>query len=334
MASSVRTGVEDRIERPTGLKNRREADKAEARAEAIAAAQDRVDKARSRLIDAAVAFCDGGISTGQLKAVRELLREQEARLAALTREATAPFVTEAARTRQPSAEPPSTAPLKPKTDAPPTGPLKQAAEGETLFTSDALVPELAQMLSTLDQKQQRLEEDFQSGRINAAQYRAIKKHYLDQREVALRLQQAHPESDRWRVVLEEGKTSFLLQLNEAVCRSFSLYDLEDRARMFAEGSVPKSAEESMAVLRNFGPGPKGAQPGRMLATQGDDGCALLLIPGRFTAALVVFSQDPPAWQVRAMRELHTNFEAANQAALSRGERRKLVFPDVRRYIRN
>jgi hypothetical protein len=324
MASAVRTTVDEKPDQRRGLLTRRQAEKAEARAQALEAANDRVEKARSRLIDAAVAFCDGGISTGQLRAVRELLREQEARLAALTREATAPFVKGTA------------APAAPSPESAPTGPLKRGvADGETLFNSDALVPdELAQMLFTLDQKQARLEEDYQSGRINAAQYRAIKKHYLDQREVALRLQQAHPESDRWRVVLEEGKTSFLMQLNEAVCRSMSLYDLQNRARLFAEGDVPKSAEDSMAMLRNFGQGSNPAKPGRMLATQGEDGSALLLIPGMYTAALVVFSQDPPAWQVRAMRELHTNFEAANRSTLARGERRSLVFPDVRRYIRS
>jgi hypothetical protein len=146
----------------------------------------------------------------------------------------------------------------------------------------------------------------------------------------LRLQKAHPESDRWRVVLEEGKTSFLLQLNEAVCRSFSLYDLQTRVRLFAEGDVPRSAEDAMSLLRTFGQ----SGQGRMMATQGEDGSALLLVPGQFTAALVVFSQDPPAWQVRAMRELHSNFEAANRSALTRGERLALVFPDVHRYIRS
>ena len=51
----------------------------------------------------------------------------------------------------------------------------------------------------------RLEQDFQQGRINASQYRAIYRHYMEQREVALRLREKYPDSDRWRVVLEEGK---------------------------------------------------------------------------------------------------------------------------------
>lgn len=320
MASTAGSVVDQRPEASRGPRPREGVAGPEARAEALAEAEARVEMARSRLIDAAIAFCDGGISAGQLRAVRELFREQSTRLESLTRQTVSPFV---------EAKPgsPETPPSKI-----PTAPLRLKGEQDTLLRSANLLPELAEMLTLLGQKVGRLEEDLKAGRVNEAQFRAIKKHYLDQREVALRLQQAHPESDRWRVVLEEGKTSFLLQLNEAVCRSFSLYDLQTRTRLFAEGDIPRSAEEAMALLRTFGQTGK-SQPGRMLATQGEDGAALLLVPGQFTAALVVFSQDPPAWQVRAMRELHTNFEAANRSALTRGERLSLVFPDVRRYIR-
>jgi hypothetical protein len=321
MASSTESLVDQQAESPRGQNPSRGAKSPEGRDRAILEAEDRVEKARSRLIDAAIAFCDGSISVGQLRAVRELLREQLSRLESLTRQAVSPFVQGKAP-----------APAQASPNKIPTAPLRPKPGTETLLQSTDVMPELAQMLTTLDQKLAKLEEDFHAGRVNNAQYRAIKKHYLDQRDVAIRLQQAHPESDRWKVVLEEGKTSFLLQLNEAVCRSFSLYDLQTRERLFAEGNVPRSAEEAMSLLRTFGQGQPSA-PGRMMATQGEDGSALLLVPGQFTAALVVFSQDPPAWQVRAMRELHSNFEAANRAALTRGERHTLVFPDVHRYIR-
>ena len=320
MASTAGSVVDQRPEASRGPRQRQAIEDPEARAKALAEAEARVEMARARLVNAAIAFCDGGISAGQLRAVRELFREQATRLESLTRQAVAPFS---------AALPPSPATPPGKI---PTAPLRPKGVQDTLLTTNTLLPELAEMLALLNQKVGRLEEDFKAGRVNEAQFRAIKKHYLDQREVALRLQQAHPESDRWRVVLEEGKTSFLLQLNEAVCRSFSLYDLQTRTRLFAEGDVPQSAEQAMALLRTFGQAGE-ANPGRMLATQGEDGSALLLVPGQFTAALVVFSQDPPAWQVRAMRELHSNFEAANRSSLTRGERLSLVFPDVHRYIR-
>jgi hypothetical protein len=287
--------------------------------EQVQQAEEALDRAQERLLSAAVAFCDGAISAGQLRAVRELLREQENRLQALHQDPVPPFVEEEPKASEPAAE--AAVPAVPREweDIP----------AERLDVS----PELRGMLRALDSKVERLEKDFQQGVVNASQYRAIRKHYIDQKQVAVQLQRTHPESDRWRVVLEEGKTSFLLQLNEAVLRSFTLYDLRSRARIYNQGNLPAAAEEAVRLLGTFGPGGPQESPGRMLGMQADDGSAYLLIPGKYTAALVVFTQDPPAWQLRAMREIHSNFEAANRATLERGERQTLIFPDLSRFIR-
>jgi hypothetical protein len=289
--------------------------------EEVRQAEALLDRARSRMVLAAVSFCDGAISAGQLRAFRELLREQEKTLQALHENPVAPFVEDEAPA--------------PAAVSIPSIPTPKAGEWEDLPDLPRDVsPELREMLASLDSKIERLDEDLQQGRINASQYRAIRRHYLDQRDVAVRLQRSHPESDRWRVVLEEGKTSFLLQLNEAVLRSFTLYDLRTRARIYNQGNLPSAAEEAVRLLGTFGPDGPQSKPGRMLGMQSDDGSAYLLIPGNYTAALVVFTQDPPAWQLRAMREVHANFEAANRPTLERGERQTLIFPDLSRFIRD
>jgi hypothetical protein len=286
-------------------------------------AGERLEAARRRLLSAAIAFCDGSISVGQLRAVRELMREQEVRVVQLQGSNPAPFVQTSQAT--PSLEPSDADPL-PQDDL--------GDEVDAAASSGDLDSDLQHMLSLLDRKLQQLEQDFQQGRVNATQYRAIRRHYVEQREVAMRLRQSYPDSDRWRVVLEEGKTSFLMQLNEAVCHGIALYDLGTRQRIYLQGNLPPAAEEAMALLRTFGPSAGGAPAGRMMATQAEDGSALLLIPGQNTAALVVFSQQPPAWQVRALREVHRNFETANKGALARGDTRSLVFPDMTRFIRS
>jgi hypothetical protein len=284
----------------------------------------REEFARERLIAAAIAFCDGSISPGQLRAVREFLREQSTRLAEIEGVAPGPFQKDS----------PSTAPLA-DPDVVGAGPLASPALGPMppAKPSVPVSPEMAQSLTELDAKVARLEQDFQQGRINASQYRAIRKHYLEQRQVAMRMSEAHPGSDRWKVILQEGKTTFLLQLNEAVCRSVAFYDLKHRDRIFVQGEMPPAAEAAMALLGTFGQTKAEGGGDRMLATQTEDGSALLLIPGRYTAALVVFSQEPPGWQVRAMREIHRNFEVANKSSLDRGNRTSLVYPDLGRFIR-
>lgn len=278
--------------------------------------------ARERLLSAAVAFCDGAVSAGQLKAVREFLREQELHVERLTSPPTPPF-TPAAPIQEPAPVPEPRAPT----------PTPTAASTPRGVLPGDVDPEIAGRLETLDRKLGRLENDFGQGRINASQYQAIRRHYAQQREIAVKLHRANPDSDRWRVVLEEGKTSFLLQLNEAVCKGFSLYDIATRKRIFLQGAIDRSAEEAMPLMGTFGAPTHVPGSTRMLATQTEEGTALLLIPGRFTAALVMFSQDPPGWQVRAVREVHRNFETANGVALQRGERKALLFPDVSRIVK-
>jgi hypothetical protein len=287
---------------------------------ALEAAQKRVLLARKRLLSAAIAFCDGVISIGQLKAVRELLREQETHIERLKSTPTPPFVEET----------PSSG-LVADPEILSLGEISKTQEEKAPYA----VPndEIGKMIASLDQKMALLDQDFRQGRINTAQYQAIRKHYQEQREVALQIRKTHPESDRWKVVLEEGKTSFLLQLNEATVHFVAFYDLSTHKKLFAQGNPPADVGIDVALLRILKQKKSYQISERMLATHSKEGLTLLLIPGRYTAALVSFSQDPPGWQVRALREVHRNFEAANLTYLERGVREELVFPNLERFIK-
>jgi hypothetical protein len=285
-------------------------------------ALDWLQRAKDKFLSAAIAFCDGSISEGQLRAARELLREWEQRVSKMEGEEAAPFVED---------EPSTIHPLPP--DVVTTDTLPDITE-EELTAEEDLPQDLKQSLAALEQKISRLEQDYQQGRINASQYRAVRRHYMQQREVALRMNKMHPESDRWQVVLEEGKTSYLMQLNEASCHAVGLYKINSRERIFIEGDMPTSAEEAMGLLGTFGSAEEEGKSSRMFATQIEDGSALLLIPGKRTVCLGVFSQSPPAWQVRALREVHRNFEVVNHATLENDKLDKLIFPDLTRFIKD
>lgn len=301
----------------------REAGQPEGDSPELREALDLLRLAQERFLHAAIAFCDGSISAGQLRAARELLRERELKVTKMQGQEPVPFVQE---------EPVPT-PSQPAEMVATSG-LLEGASPQELTPSDDVVPELAGKIAQLDQKIARLEKEYQQGIINNAQYRAIRKHYLEQREVAMRFGEKFPESTRWRAILEEGKTTYLMQLHEAACIGIGFYDVEKRDRIFIEGDIPQAAEASMTLLGTFGKGENDTTSGRVFATQTDDGLALLLVPGRFTLCLAVYSQAPPTWQVGALREVHRNFEAANQATLKRGTTHNLVFPDLSRFIKS
>jgi hypothetical protein len=288
----------------------------------ILTALKNLELARDRLLAAAMAFSDGEITAQQLRAVREFFREQDLLLTRLTGNQVPPFAED--RTAPPAPE------TIPEPQAPMPAPVEPRPE---VRIAEEDGEEIGEQLAGLERKMARLEQDFALGNINPTQYKAVRRHYHEQREVALKLHASNPSSERWKVVLEEGKTVFLLQLNEAACLGFAIYDIQSRSRIFVEGSMGQSAEEAMALLGTFGP-PSASGTGRMLATRTDEGDSLLLIPGQHTVALVRFSSDPPGWQVRALREVHRNFEAANHVSLARGERITLVFPDVSRIVKS
>jgi hypothetical protein len=288
----------------------------------ILTALKNLELARDRLLAAAMAFSDGEITAQQLRAVREFFREQDLLLTRLTGNQVPPFTEDRTAPPAPEAVPDPQAPIAAPVEPRPEVRLAEE-DGE----------EIGEQLGVLERKMARLEQDFALGNINPTQYKAVRRHYHEQREVALKLHASNPSSERWKVVLEEGKTVFLLQLNEAACLGFAIYDIQSRSRIFIEGSMGQSAEEAMALLGTFGP-PSASGTGRMLATRTDEGDSLLLIPGQHTVALVRFTSDPPGWQVRALREVHRNFEAANHVSLARGERITLVFPDVSRIVKS
>lgn len=287
----------------------------------LRAANEQLERARQRLLSAAIAFCDGSISAGQLRAVREFLRSQEANIDRLTSKFIPPF----------AEEPPATSPLS-NLEVVAAGPLATDPDTNIVIPQN-LNTELKQLLLSLDKKNSRLERDFQQGRVNAAQYRAIRKHYSEQREIALRMGKLHPENELWRVVLEEGKTSFLMQLNEAQVYGVAFFNIRDHKRLFHQGVLPPEYKQALSLITSFGIDGTQSSSGRMFATQTNDGKLLLLIPGQYTVALIIFSQEPPGWQVRALREVHSNFEAMNKVAFKRGKLSTLIFPDLSRFIR-
>ncbi|MEJ2608180.1 MAG: hypothetical protein P8Z41_16140 [Anaerolineales bacterium] len=64
-------------------------------------ALDWLERAREKFLSAAIAFCDGSISEGQLRAARELLREWEQRVSKMEGEEAAPFIDEEPSTMHP-----------------------------------------------------------------------------------------------------------------------------------------------------------------------------------------------------------------------------------------
>lgn len=282
----------------------------------IDTARQRFIEARNNLLAAAIAFADGESSGQQLIAMRKIYQVELEALERLSAGASA-VVSDASVERIPPPPAPS-----PRPSAAPVAPTKPVVgEDDVRWAVDQL-----------DTKLEAIEAEFRSGRINEAQHRAIVKHYQEQREVVRRLLAINPSSDRWRVVLAEGKTRFLRTVNEAQFVGFALYDVRTQARLYSVGTLTPDVEAELPLLRSFHLPSEKRRANEIFATDLEDGRSLACVIGDHTAALVVFSRRPPAWQLNVYYEVHANFEAANRGQLARGVRdpRRLVFPDLSR----
>lgn len=171
-------------------------------------------------------------------------------------------------------------------------------------------------------------DEFAAGKLNRDQFYALHRRYSEQRAIIEKLLERNPETDAWRqVVNNQGQTGFLRTHFAARPLYFVAYRNGERLPLLHAGSEqPDYAMLDLVLLpvwrmanrprQGLGRKPIGEQKWLILAT------------GAFASTVVVWSTEPSLGQARLVRDLHADFERANQTALARGMTapEKLVFP--------
>jgi hypothetical protein len=184
-------------------------------------------------------------------------------------------------------------------------------------------------LVLLRRKVEALVDEYAQGSINRVQFNALYQRYSDQRAIIEKLMQRNPETDAWRqVVSSRGQTGYLRARLEAQPVCFSVYASGKETPLLMAGDVAAvAAIAAEALLRAVW-----AMPHRPTIGLGRKPLAadqwLVMAVGSKAATLVVFSLEPSKTQAQLLRDLHLDFERANQMALDRGwlAAERLVFP--------
>ncbi|MBE2267341.1 MAG: hypothetical protein IAE80_03855 [Anaerolinea sp.] len=220
------------------------------------------------------------------------------------------------RPAAPQSAPQSVPPEPSNTPAPPF------AEGDALTTSPTSA------LNMLRAKMEFVADEFAQGNINRAQFNAVYKRYSEQRAIIERLIERNPDSDAWKQVVSlKGQTGFLRHHFEAQPLYFAAYHKSSPKPIMSEGKSPPpegvitSLLKGVWLMKNR---PKHALGRKPIG----ESHWLLLAVGDFAATAVLFSLEPSNAQARLVRDLHADFERANQAALERGwiVPERMVFP--------
>lgn len=221
------------------------------------------------------------------------------------------------RPQHPGTPPPN---VRPSIDETPTQPEVPPLDESPTDPQNALV--------TLRRKMEAIADEFADGRLNRAQFNAVYKRYSEQRAIIERLIERNPDSDAWRnVFASQGQTGFLRTQYAAAPVCYSVYLHHQTDALIAGGRRPMDEAMLSPILRSIWRmrNRPAIGVGRRMIAHGE---WLILTVGEYASTAVVFSLEPSISQARLVRDLHTDFERANQAALERGwiARERMVFP--------
>lgn len=227
-----------------------------------------------------------------------------------------------------SAEASPRSPIRP---APPAGavPSPRAHPQSVPSTASAPVPsDPHQALGELRRKMEKVAAEFAQGKINRAQFNAMYGRYSEQRVIIQRLIERNPESKAWKQVIgTAGHTSFLRQHFEAEPLFYLVFRHGSTTPLMTGGKTEPTTDQLLPILEGLWAmegRPKAGLARKMM----DDNQWLVLALGEYAITLVMFKLEPSNAQASLVRDLHTDFERANQAALARQTSRleRMVFP--------
>jgi hypothetical protein len=184
-------------------------------------------------------------------------------------------------------------------------------------------------LLLLRQKTETAVDEYAKGLINRVQFNALYQRYNEQRAIIEKLMQRNPDGDAWRQVMSNrGQTGFLRARLEAQPVSLNVYAAAQTVPLLTGGPQAlgalfpaEAALRAVWAMPNRPPIGLGRKPLR------DDAWLVMAIGAR-AATLVIYSLEPSKSQAQLLRDLHVDFERANQLLLERNwlAPERLVFP--------
>lgn len=209
--------------------------------------------------------------------------------------------------------------------------MTSAPEREIIKTQTAPGQALLDQIRT---KMNKIVDEFAQGEISREQFNQIYEHYQSQMVMAMQMSDTSvPDSS-----LGNAKETIALRnALTAKAKAMTVYYHATGLLLETIGDFDVSVAQIAPELNRLS---ATIQSGKKLPPksdkQGDQW--LLYVPGRYSTAVMLFSNEPSGRQTNIVENLHRDFEVANEAALRSGhaDGTTLVYPFqlfVRRSIR-
>lgn len=201
-----------------------------------------------------------------------------------------------------------------------------AAADATVMTSSRV--EAEDYLGRVQDKINKLAEEFASGAINRDQFQQLFDHYQRERHAIDNWMHTAAVSDDWKDLASEGKSIVIRTQHTAKVLGYAIYENESGIPLSTIGEFEIDPALAVPMLSSYRAATKEIFGGEMRSTQIVGGKWLCFVPGRVTTMLALFNTEPAARQLEIVEDLHRLFERANRRHLARSpiEPEELAFP--------
>ena len=190
------------------------------------------------------------------------------------------------------------------------------------------------LLNKIRMKMYKIVDEFAQGEISREQFNQIYEHYQSQLVMAMQMSDAESVGDASGTSRE---TIAIRNSLTAKAKAMTVYYHATGLLLETIGDFDVSVARIAPELNRIS---AGVQTGQKISIHSEklDNQWLLYVPGRFSTAVLLFSNEPSTRQTNIIENMHHDFEIANEAALrsGRADGTTLVYPFqlfVRRTVR-
>jgi hypothetical protein len=170
-------------------------------------------------------------------------------------------------------------------------------------------------LERVQDKINKLAEEFASGTINRDQFQQLFDHYQKERNSIQNWMNTAALSDDWKDISNEGKSIVIRTKHTAKVLGYAIYENDSGMPLNTIGDFEIDPALAVPMLSSYRAAAKEIFGGAMRSTQIEGGKWLCFVPGHATTMLALFNTEPAGRQMEIMEDLHRLFEQANRRHL-------------------
>jgi hypothetical protein len=169
-------------------------------------------------------------------------------------------------------------------------------------------------LHRVQEKINRLAEEFSQGIVNRAQFIRLYEHYQKERQSIEHVLAVSPEN--WRAAASEGQSIAIRREHYAQPLGFSIYENASGMPLTTLGKFDLDPALMVPMLSSYREAAREMFGSRIRSTAIENGRWLCFVAGQLTTLIALYNTEPAARQLQFLEETHQLFERANKPRLT------------------